>query len=59
MYVTECGERDLNVWYIVLAHRQAWGFADCLVYFSDPPNITITKYLFLLFLHLDLFGGHL
>ena len=32
-------ERDLDVWYIALAHRQAWCVAECLVYFGSYQEI--------------------
>ena len=32
-------ERGLKVWYIALAHRQAWCFANCLVYFGSYQKI--------------------
>ena len=34
------GGRDLKVGYIALAHRQAWCFADCLIYFGFYQEIT-------------------
>ena len=32
-------EVDLEVWYMALAHKQAWCVVDCLVYFGSYHEI--------------------
>ena len=37
--VTQIKDEKFEVWFIALAHRQAWCVADCLVYFNSYQEI--------------------